>query len=526
MLVLGAYLRWTPRALVEDLRPWPDAIEYEGAARSLAEGGGYLLWIGDLGYPPRYPPGLSLLIAGSMPLVGSAPGCGIWVVLASALAAIAGTYALACAAAGPTAGIVAALLLATSPLHVPWSRAVMSDVPASAAVAWLAAWIVVLLKRRAGVLEHVALGLACGLAVSIRQPLAMVAPAACIIVALLSAGTPRVRARNTIVLAAGIVLGVLPLMWLNTELFGHPLSSGYGYWVPGAMFSLARVATARPSGIPSNAWQYGAMLVGDGASYPWTAAVLLLMGTLAGLRRPGAVRSLALLAWLVTVLFLALHLPYSGLGSRLVVPILPLLAAVMAIPFVEGARVWQRTLACALVAATLLLESTRPDAYAPPNAPVHDVATLEKIAAIAEPDAAILAHANTISFARVLRRNADRVWVPLGLDAHQGAIEHMKLAPLRRGEGGGGWIRKPLRRPFDRDAAIATVADLCLSGRPVYLSEQLGPRVAFLGKLERALRARFRLTQVVAPEPYAVFRIECAAVDGAPLAQSSGAAVR
>ena len=519
VLVLGAYLRWTPRVLVEDLRPWPDAIEYEEAARSLAEGRGYLLWIADRGYPPRYPPGLSLLIAASTPLVGTAPGCGIWVVLASALAAIVGTYVLASSAAGPVAGVVAALLVATSPVHVRWSHSVMSDLPASAALVWLAAWIVSLLQRRAGALEHAALGLACGLAVSIRQPLVVLAATACIAVALVG-GTGRERARNTGVLAAGVLLGVLPLFCLNAELFGHPLRNGYGYWTAGRMFSL-RDAAARPSGEPSNVWYYGSLFVGGGSLYPWPSAVLLLIGTLAALRRPGAARTLALVSWLLTLLLVGLHVAYFARGSRLILPIVPPLAAVMAVPFAAGSRGWLRALAVTLVAATLLLERAHPEGFTPADPPLHDTATLEKIAAIAEPNAAILVRTNPFSFARVLRRDADRVWVPLRLDAHQAAIEHQKLLPVRRDAVDGGWIGTPLRMPFNRAAALATVEELCRSGRPVYLSEGLRPLVPFMSKLKRALRTRFKLTQVVKPRPYSVYRIECAAQRRAPASAPS-----
>jgi 4-amino-4-deoxy-L-arabinose transferase-like glycosyltransferase len=508
VLVLGAYLRWTPRAQVEDLRPWPDAIEYEESARSLAEGRGYLLWIADQGYPPRYPPGMSALIAASMPLVGNALGSGIWVVLASALAAIAGTYVLASVAAGPTAGIVAALLVATSPVHVRWSHAVMSDVPASAALVWLAVWIVSLRQRRASLLEHAALGLACGLALSIRQPLVVLGAAAGIVVAMARGGTLRERALSTSALAAGGLLGVVPQLWLNAELFGSPLRNGYGYWVAGAMFSVQSAASG-PSGTPSNAWYYVSMLLAGGAPYPWPAAVLLLIGTATALWRGGTARSLALLSWLLTILFIALHVAYFARGSRLILPVVPVLAAVMALPFAPGSRGWLRAAAVALLAATLLLEAAHPEDRAPPDRVIHDTATLEKIAAVTEPDAAILARTNPFAFARVLRRDADRVWVPLRMDAHQAAIERQKLVPVRNGEVDGGWIRKPLRQPFDRAAALATVEELCRSGRPVYLSEGMRQLVPFMNQLKRVLGRRFTLTEVVKPKPYAVYRIGC-----------------
>jgi hypothetical protein len=509
VLLLGVYLRWTPRALVQDQRPWPDGLEYEEGAQSLAAGRGYLLWIGNRAYPPRYVPGLSLLIAASLPLVGDAPGSGIWVVLAGAVAAMAGTYVLVRGAAGPAAGLVAALLVATSPLHVSWSRAVMSDVPASAAVAWLAAWIVALVRRRAGAAESAALGLACGLVVSLRPPLAVLAPAAGAAVVLLSPDPLQARLRNVIALGCGAAVGVLPLLWLDATLFGSPLHTGYGYWAPKAAFSVGRV-TATAVNRPSNLSVYGPVLVGDGALYPWPAAILLLAGAVVGLRRGGAVRKLVLVCLLVIVLFVSLHLGYSGRADRLFLSILPLFAAIMAVPLAAGSARTLRAGALVLVAATLLLEARQQDAFAPPNRPYFDVATLERIAAVAEPNAAIVASTNPFSFARVLRRDgADRIWVPLRLDPHQLAIRVQHLVPVRRDDASRSWIARPITLPLDRRAALATVDALCREGRPVYLSEQRRGELRLLGRLERALGARHSLTAVVPAKPFAVYRVAC-----------------
>src|SRR4029453_11554198 len=86
-LVLGAAVRWTLPGRVEDLRPRPDALEYEEAARNLSEGAGYCPVFDGGCYPPRYPSGFSLLLTPAMWLSGGRHGAGIWVVMASALAA-------------------------------------------------------------------------------------------------------------------------------------------------------------------------------------------------------------------------------------------------------------------------------------------------------------------------------------------------------------------------------------------------------------------------------------------------------
>jgi len=510
VLVLGAWLRWTPREAAADLRPWPDALEYEATAQSLLEGRGYLLWIGDAAFPPRYPPGLPLLIASATPVVGTEPGSGVRVVLACALVAIAGTYALAHAAAGPAAGVVAALVVATSPLHAFWSTAVMSDVPASAAAAWLAAWLLSIVRRPAGALEHVALGVACGLAVWIRQPLVAFAAAACAGVGLLSAGTPSARVRRVLQVGLGVALAIAPLLWLAWELYGHPLRTGYGYWAPNTGFSARALVTAQKAERAPNLVVYARYLLGGrGHLYAWPAAALLAVGTLAGIRLGGRARSLAVLAWLATFVTLAMLAPYAVRTSRLLLPLLPLLAATMGLACAARAPRAVRGLGVALVAAALVVlavHAERPNDA--PHAGGGDVATLERIAAATEPDAAVLAHTNPFAFARVLRRDADRVWVPLQLDEHQAAIRLRRAKPVTRDASGTSWIERPVLWASERGGAVPRVAALCRSGRPVYLSARPSPTPGFVASVERLLRERFGLTEVAA-EPHAVYRVAC-----------------
>ncbi|HJW69352.1 MAG TPA: hypothetical protein VJ829_08345, partial [Candidatus Binatia bacterium] len=128
-LAAGTAVRWTLPGDVEDLRPRPDALEYEEGARNLVAGEGYALVMDGGRYPPRYPPGFSLLIAPAMWLSGGRHGTGIWTVLASALVGIACVWAMGRLVGGPASALAAGLLLALAPLHVRWSRAVMSDVP-------------------------------------------------------------------------------------------------------------------------------------------------------------------------------------------------------------------------------------------------------------------------------------------------------------------------------------------------------------------------------------------------------------
>jgi hypothetical protein len=115
-LALGLAIRWTTPSQVADLRPRPDALEYEESARNLANGYGYVLRIAGKIYPPRYPFGFPILLVPAVAVAKDTPGIGIWVVLASALAAIVAAWALAGAAAGTASATVAALFLAFRPL--------------------------------------------------------------------------------------------------------------------------------------------------------------------------------------------------------------------------------------------------------------------------------------------------------------------------------------------------------------------------------------------------------------------------
>lgn len=521
VLAFAAVLRWTSPADVADLRPRPDALEYEEAARSLAEGRGYRVWIAGDAYPPRYPPGMSLLIAATLPLVGDAPGSGIRVVLASALAAIAGTFVLARRTGGLAAAVVAALLVATSRLHVLWSQTVMSDVPATVAVAWIGVWTVSLLQRRAHLLESFALGAACGLAVWIRQPLVVVAAATCVTTLLLAPEDFAARLRRAFVTGLGVIAGVAPFLWLNARLFGSPLRSGYDFWAPRATFALGHATDAVYAGQVTPLGVYSRQLLGDDSLYPWYGALMLLLGTAAAFRLGRQARTLCVFAWLVTALFAGMLISYAMPAKRLMLPVLPVLAATMSLAVADAAPRASRALGTALLAAVLWFNLTLPlDLLGLPAVPIFDTATLEKTAAVAEPNAAVLAYTSPLLFSRTLRRDgADRVWVPLRSSEHMLTIKRRHLKPLERDPAASGWIETPIVAGLRPARMVARIEALCRTGRPVYLSMQRAPQIAFMPELERALRERFALTQVVPPEPWAVYRVECGTASGGAAGQ-------
>jgi hypothetical protein len=114
---------------------------------------------------PTYAPGLPLLTWVPHALAGS-PGASLVVSIAAAVT-VAATGAIARSLAGGAAGVLAAALIAVSPVFVSLSFQPMSDVPVTAA--WLLCWWCVLRNR------PVASGVAAAMALLIRPNLAPVA---------------------------------------------------------------------------------------------------------------------------------------------------------------------------------------------------------------------------------------------------------------------------------------------------------------------------------------------------------------
>ena len=116
------------------------------------------------------------------------------------------------------AGLIAAILVAFSPIFVFQSLEPMSDVPATAW--WLLAWVLAL-SRGGG--AAFAAGMSVSAAVLTRPNLM---PLALVLVAVAAGKAPRWR-RATLFIA-GMVPGCLAVAALNTFWYGSPLASGYG----------------------------------------------------------------------------------------------------------------------------------------------------------------------------------------------------------------------------------------------------------------------------------------------------------
>jgi Dolichyl-phosphate-mannose-protein mannosyltransferase len=183
---------------------------------------------------PIYAPGLPLLLALAKRLGGQAAM--FYVVPLSAGLLIVGTYAIGRRLNVEMAGLIAALMVAASPVVLFMSTHVMTDVPVAAAWAWVFYFLVGRSTRSA-----VAAGLLASLAVLIRPNLA---PLAGVLAARYMVGMrfPTSR-RRTFVLLVGFTAGLLPgiagVAIINDYLYGSPLRSGYSDIA--AVFVWARV---------------------------------------------------------------------------------------------------------------------------------------------------------------------------------------------------------------------------------------------------------------------------------------------
>jgi 4-amino-4-deoxy-L-arabinose transferase-like glycosyltransferase len=508
-LLLGAAVRWTGPMQVADLCPRPDALEYEESARNLAHGEGYCLVFGGRKYTPHYPFGFPALLAPWLRVADDQPGAGIRVVLASSLAAIAATWALALRAGGPASAIVAGLVLALSPLHARWSRAVMSDVPASAAVALVAAWASRTLAQPGRSHAWLGIGACAALAATIRPTNAFLVPPLVAVLAL-GPGPGRLRARRLAALAAGIVVGTLPTLAFNVAHFGSPLSTGYSGWVPIPRFGL-RYVLGRPVGVGNAGSQepnllfYMRVLAGGGSSlYPWPIALMAVLGAIGALGRPGPQRAIAGLAVAGVATLTMIQLGFFWQWDRFLLPALPLIALLASLPF---GVTWPR--AARWGAAVLALASLPllPRPYPPPDSDLGEVSALRAIERRVEPDAAIIMRTNVFFFRQILRHHADRVWLPLGITQEAGlrASGLRPYATVRQDEA---WVHDALQGlPFRADGAETAVRALLAEGRPTYFSDLLAFQVPFMDDMRRLLAARFLLEPPSDVGPWHLFRV-------------------
>lgn len=247
---------------------------------------------------PTYPPGLPLLMAVPHAL-GGIDGANAIVVAGSAAAVWAAAMIV-----GGTAGVLAALLLAFSPVFLYQSFQPMSDVPVTAA--WMLGF---LLLRNSW---SVSSGIACAIAILIRPNLAPLAIVPFVI-------APRRAAFAMPILAAGAFIAFVQFDW-----YGSPLRSGYGS--AEELFSI--------SNIVPNAGRYASWLVA-------TSPVLFFAPLgFARVRKDPLARALMIFAALVIAAYLIYAVFDHWSYLRFLLPAMAAFAVFAGIEIVAGISRW------------------------------------------------------------------------------------------------------------------------------------------------------------------------------------------
>lgn len=320
-----------------DLGPYPDAVEYFAQAKSILRSGMPTIQIGYDKLPSRYPPGYPALM---IPWLKCLPHNGILAPFRTnqtiGLLLLLGGFIFYMAMGRPIAAGLWGLFLATLPAFVTFSRSSMSDLSAAAGIviAYAAVYSGLRWKRRWPIyLAAVVLGLS----ICIRAQLLFFAPLL-IGMAVFPHSDSRWRwFLHCVLVLLAFVIAASPYLILNTLEFGHPLQTGYDFWVPalrdsGMPFSLRNVplqAATLWSEITASWTQFRvANLFGTGTYVVSTFLVLSLLGAVGFVR----FRPFVISAFLAGGVFFISTITFSYVDVRLYMPIFFLLVALSILP--------------------------------------------------------------------------------------------------------------------------------------------------------------------------------------------------
>ncbi len=292
-----------------NLMPWPDGLEYAAAAINLDHGRGPVLHFGGYSYPSRYTAGYPLILAALAPGLNGPER--LYVVnVAIGMLEVGLLFALALTLFGPAAAIVAALLLALSPVFLTYSDLVLSDVPAMLMVTIPALLLTQVDQAEARgstrrmVILWALVGLTSGFAVIIRPTnvVILLGFALCLVMV----PPARIATVDNLKSACGFGVGfAIPILFQlreNAVYLGGPFRSGYSWWVSevygsmGGTFSPAYLfGPTLPRDPIGNVPIYLTSLLGvDGMLgspgdtryllYPVAGAIFAIIGLVAGMR--------------------------------------------------------------------------------------------------------------------------------------------------------------------------------------------------------------------------------------------------
>src|SRR5437773_5533475 len=213
-----------------DLDPYPDSVEYFAQANSILKEGSPTIQIGYDRLPSRYPPGYPVL---TIPWLRFLPHNGILAPFRTnqtmGVLLLAGSFVLYFVIGRPLAGGLAALLIATQPAFITFSRSSMSDLSGGALAVLAFALVYLGLAWRHRWLIYCA-AIVLGLSLCIRPQLLFMA---LLLIAMALFPTIDSWTKWFIRCCLALVVFALaasPYFILNTLEFGHPLKTGYEFW--------------------------------------------------------------------------------------------------------------------------------------------------------------------------------------------------------------------------------------------------------------------------------------------------------
>jgi len=318
-----------------DLGPYPDAVEYFAQANSLVKEGTPTIQIGYDRLPSRYPPGYPFLM---IPWLKFFPQSSILAPFrtnqAIGLLLLIGGFTTYAVIGRPLAAGLGSLFLATQPAFVTFSRSSMSDLSAGTAAVLTFALVYFGFRSQRRWLIYAAAVLL-GLSVCIRSPLLFFAPLFIIMAFFPVLDSPRRWLVHCLLIVLVFALAASPYFLLNAAEFGHPLRTGYDFWIPMFMdklpFSLGNVPRQGAmlfSELTATWNQFRvANLFGTGTHVVPAFVILALFGTMF-IRW----RGFEISAFLSTASFFLATIAFSHADVRYYLPVLFLLIGLAVLP--------------------------------------------------------------------------------------------------------------------------------------------------------------------------------------------------
>jgi hypothetical protein len=319
-----------------DLGPYPDAVEYFAQANSILKDGAPTIQIGYDRLPSRYPPGYPVLM---IPWLRFLPHNGILAPFRTnqmiGALLLTGSFLLYFAVGRPMAGGFAALLIATQPAFITFSRSSMSDLSAGAATVLAFALVYLGFAWRRRWLIYCA-AFVLGLSLCIRPQLVFMAPLL-IAMAFFPANVSWTRWFMHCCFALVVfAIAASPYFILNTLEFGHPLKTGYEFWVPTladkqAAFSLHNVPPQLAmlwSEITADWDQYRVANVFGTGTYVVPTFIFLSILGLAFVR----MRRFEISAFLAGAVYFVATVTYTYVEGRFYIPIFFLSVSLAVLP--------------------------------------------------------------------------------------------------------------------------------------------------------------------------------------------------